>query len=763
MAQALIQDKLPTTDFASGGALTLRAGIIALALVLLWTLGSCTIAVNGFVYVQQFMMIVGFGAILTVFLLQMPRLFIATVLIVYAGTWALFYVQSTAEDYERLSQGLWVSLPVALAMLGGAIYLSRRPLTRRELAVIYACVVIAIPWCICIKAVIESSTSNLFEQQRRSEGQVYAWSKEMPWWGPTIPTGPGHAPDARALQAVRGFARGNGGHVPWDLWWRPIAYWTAMCVAFQAMLMGLLLMFRRRWIEHERLPFVWSQPALQIIGTEDSYKPSRRHWVMFAIGLGICLPGIIFVGPAGEPLHGWTVPPWAGQEGLRGGFDLTSLNLLPNLPLRLFWGPLVLTVFLLFPLDVLMTVAVTYIVTGLLLPQILSSLGIPFGQARLDDFIKWGLRFGGGVGILVWSLWYNRKTIAEYLAAPLMGLLRLAGIADRGSRNPDSGAARASGNTPPPEPRVSQWPATLCLGGMAAFIILGCYATTPIQILLLTFFALVYAFTQARQRVEGLPFTSDNNIGSHQMVSIQRDILHDHFNLASQGVAVTPNSWAAHFFQWGFCGQLKTLGPHNMLLEAFKIGHELKVHARTIGLVVLLTMGIVAVVTPALYLLLMYTYGFENSFQGDLATWSSFTQWSERAISYGVHSTSQVFLLTSENWYDRYRNILNAVLGVILIGALFYLRREYPRFGVNPIGVVLAAEYFGEGGPWSPLTVWFSFLLAGVAKSLIFRWMGVRSFREKIQPAVILLLCGMIYGMMLYLFRQLSLGFGFLK
>lgn len=743
MAQAVVVEREALTPTEDGArALTPKSAIVAASLVLLWTVGCCAIAVNYLVYQQQFLMIVGFGAILTIFLLQFPRLFLGSILLVWGGTWALLYFHATPEDYARLNTGLIVSIPFAVVAIALAYWLHRRPLRRGELAVIYACVVIAIPWCISLKALMESSTANLFELQRRSEGQMYVWAKEMPWWGPTVPTGGDHAPSQASLDAVRGFSRGNGGLVPWNLWWRPMLYWTGVALAFEAMLMGLLLMFRRRWIEHERLPFVWSQPALQIIGPSDSYRPPRLHWIMFAIGLSLCLPGIIFLSPAGEPMGSWTVLPWVGQEGWRGGFDLTDLNILPNVPLRVFWGPMILTIFLLFPVDILITVAVTYILTRLLLPQTLFSLGFNVGPLRMEEFVKWGLRFGGGLGILIWSIWFNRQTIWGYIRS-LLG---------RGPTNMESTDELGRG-----------WAIGLTGCGIAAFILLGCYGTSVVQMLLLTGFVLVYAITQVRQRVEGMPFTFDNNIGSHQMVSIQRGFLHDHYGLASQGVPVTPNSWAAHWIQWGFCGQLKTFGPHNMLLEAFKIGHELKVHARTIALVVLVTMLIVAAVTPVLYVKLMYIYGFENSYQGELSTWNSFTQWSERAVSYGLHSTSEVFVVSSESFYDRYRNIFSAIYGVIIIGVLFYLRREYPRFLLNPIGVVIAAEYFGEGGPFSPEVVWFSFLAVGVAKALIFRWMGVRSFREKIQPAAIMLLCGMIYGLMLYLFRQVSFQTGVLK
>jgi len=254
------------------------------------------------------------------------------------------------------------------------------------------------------------------------------------------------------------------------------------------------------------------------------------------------------------------------------------------------------------------------------------------------------------------------------------------------------------------------------------------------------------------------------------MVSIQRDFLHDHYGLAQEDptMPLTPHSWASHWLQWGFVGQLKTFGPHNMLLEAFKVGHELKVHAGTIAKAVLATMLIVACITPMLYVQLMYIYGFDNSHRGELATWVSFTQWSERSESYGFRSTSKVFWLPTSKtgfagFYDQYRNIFNAIYGVVLVGLLFYLRREFPRFPFSPVGFVLAAEASRRAVPFTPEYVWFSFLVAWIVKSLIFRWLGVRSFREKVQPAVIMVLCGMVYGMMMYVCRYAALGLGRLR
>ncbi|KKL10230.1 hypothetical protein LCGC14_2557910, partial [marine sediment metagenome] len=306
------------------------------------------------------------------------------------------------------------------------------------------------------------------------------------------------------------------------------------------------------------------------------------------------------------------------------------------------------------------------------------------------------------------------------------------------------------------------------LGGLVAFVVLGTHATSTVEMILLTCLILIFTFGQIRQRIGGLPMTYDNNFGSHQMVSIQRDFLGTHFGVASRvsGGTITGDGFGTHWMQWGFNGQLKSLGPHNMLLEAFKVGHEVRVHARDIAKAVLVAMIVVAVITPALFIYLMHEYGYENNFVGQLTTGQDFGQWSERAASYSIHSTSEVFKYKgAQSFYGTYKSIFHIFYGIIIIGVLFHLRREYPRFPFSPIGVVIAAEFYysTRGMPLSADMVWFSYLLAWLAKSLIFRWVGVKSFRERIVPGVIMLLCGMILGMMIFIFRQISLLNGVLK
>jgi hypothetical protein len=741
--------------------LTARALLVAFIMVLAWTV-ACVFAVAAFmIYAHHLLLILGFGAILTIFLLQTPRLFLGTILAVWAGITLLAVHAAAPGDGGLLVAGALRASVVCLPLAALAAWLWRRPLRRGELVIVYAAVAVAIPWAICLKGVLASSAGNLIEVQRFGEPQVYAWVKELPWWGPTVATGPQAPPAPEALAAAEDFCRGNGGEVPWSLWWRPILYWTALSAAWAAMIMGLLLLFRKRWIEHERLPFTWATPALTLIrgkatGAIDPAKPaelgiSRRYWALFLAGFAFCLPAILSISPTGQSLAAWPCPPSAGQGGILGGIDLTGLNLLPGVDLRLLWCPVVLAALLLVPLDVLLTVAGTFILVRLLLPGILNSFGFATAQSHLNSFFRHGLQLGGVIGLVFWSFWFNRGTIWGYVRSLWGGAPTTPESADELGRR-----------------KII----LLAVVGFVVFVALGSCAAhpywlggvpVPVQMLIMTLMIVVYTLAQVRMRAEGQLVTYDNNFPSHQMVGLQRDLLHDHFTLAARGVPVSGTSWAIHWFQWGICGQFKSLGPQNALLEAFKIGHETGVHPRAVARVILWTLLLVALLVPVAYLLLVYTYGYTNTMQGMLSTGQEYTQWAERAASYGQHSTSRVFWVPAEHFYDRFNGTINVLYGVALVGILFHLRREYPRFPVSPVGVVIAAQVNGGRAVFSTEVIWFSFLLAGLAKWLLFRWMGVRAFRERIQPGVIFLLCGLIFGILLYVLRHVPLGIGFLK
>lgn len=94
-------------------------------------------------------------------------------------------------------------------------------------------------------------------------------------------------------EAVRGFYEGAGGepHIPWSAWLPGLLAWLLFYAAFYLMLISLLAILRRQWVEHERLPFPIAQVPLAMFeeGNSGSVIPpffrNRSMWLGFAIPL----------------------------------------------------------------------------------------------------------------------------------------------------------------------------------------------------------------------------------------------------------------------------------------------------------------------------------------------------------------------------------------------------------------------------------------------------------------------------------------------
>ena len=227
----------------------------------------------------------------------------------------------------------------------------------------------------------------------------------------------------------------------------------------------------------------------------------------------------------------------------------------------------------------------------------------------------------------------------------------------------------------------------------------------------------------------------------------------------------TGNAWGVHWMAWAFAGQLKSFGPQNMLMEVFKVAHEVRANVRQIGLAILLAVVVVAAAdaAPVREADLHCTASRTRTRRVGRPT-TSFTQWSERACSYGIHSTSRVYINPGAgNWFMVYQAPIWMVVGIAIVGVLTYLRREYVWFPFSPVGFVLAGEVVGTRVMYyTPDSMWFTILLAWVIKKLVFRWLGVRYYNERMLPALLYLLLGIMFGMLLYLLKYVSLGKGFL-
>lgn len=73
------------------------------------------------------------------------------------------------------------------------------------------------------------------------------------------------------------YGRGDGtsriapGHIPWHLWWKPLAFWTPLVAGMIVLSVALVRMVHRQWSKHELLSF----PIAEFVHSTLAREPSR--------------------------------------------------------------------------------------------------------------------------------------------------------------------------------------------------------------------------------------------------------------------------------------------------------------------------------------------------------------------------------------------------------------------------------------------------------------------------------------------------------
>lgn len=98
-------------------------------------------------------------------------------------------------------------------------------------------------------------------------------------------------------EAIQGFYEGDPeGGVPWDAWIEPVLWWCLFILAVYWVSICLMVILRRQWMEHERLPYPLVQVPLALTEEDDRQgrrsliKPFFRSKVMWA---GFALPFVV--------------------------------------------------------------------------------------------------------------------------------------------------------------------------------------------------------------------------------------------------------------------------------------------------------------------------------------------------------------------------------------------------------------------------------------------------------------------------------------
>jgi len=152
------------------------------------------------------------------------------------------------------------------------------------------------------------------------------------------------------------------------------------------------------------------------------------------------------------------------------------------------------------------------------------------------------------------------------------------------------------------------------------------------------------------------------------------------------------------------------------------------------------------------YLIVIHHFGMEHGASGEAYTNFWNYSYPQHGIGYSV----------VPSWMRKMPPYIPLSLGVGLVGIVMYLRREYVGFPFSPVGIVITSglSYFGH---YSTDKIWLPIIIALVVKGTVYKWFGVKFFRQRLMPVVAYAMMGLMTGMVIYNLLLIVIGGGILQ
>jgi len=489
-----------------------------------------------------------------------------------------------------------------------------------------------------------------------------------------------------------------------------------------------VLFFRQIFVDEEKLPFPLAQVGQSII----EYRPSRSEEesarkfrlavrIAFVVGLLLCARGILSISPEGYS----PIPMSPSYYG-------TNTGIVPGLSVTLSWDPFILCFLMFFPIDVLFTVTVFYAGLNLLVPIVCHWIGLP--KPAVGTWTLHILGMGGLVGLAFWPAFFNRGLLADAVHRAFR------------ARTPDE-------TNEPISLRVILLGIVLSFTAFLILFVLGVgeirseLARHVISITLCMAVILSMLFSHMRLMGEGgWHYHSPWSVGKVVTYS------HYHFFTSPARLFKTQPSFlqASHVIHFG--AYHSAFAPHLHALDALKVASQTNTSARDVMKAILLTLVVTLVLVIPAYLMIVHYYGFGHGMTPN--AWQNFFNYeqAQHAIAYAENPT----------FFNRIKPWVSVPIGMAIVGFAMYMKREHVRFPFSPVGIVISAgpAYFGNYGT---RTIWLPILIVLIVKRVIYRWFGVKFFRERALPVVLHVMMGLMTGMFIYKMIFAAMGRGFMR
>ena len=604
---------------------------------------------------------------------------------------ALILLVALAIRYLEMVTGQYVShgvppLPAFAAVLVLSLlrhFLRRRfprlAPTRGQILLIYAMLTIGVVLNggYHVRAFLPHLTAlQYLGQDGSGGGSRYAdYARYLPAW---------YAPHGE--EVIRGYYEGTrSGAIPWDVWLRPVLWWSLFFTAVFLGVFSLVHLIHRQWIRDEKLAFpLLTLPLAMTAEDWSAYGSRAGRRALFVAGFAI---PAVFNGL--NILHALypSVP-----EGM--GFYVSLADYFPNRPwtplqsVILFQMPEAIGIGYFVPLDVSFSTWVFY-----LMHRAIAVGGTAAGYDQPSFPFVQDMGAGAYIAVGLMLLWGLRRAFKESLRRAFPG-------EDRG-RRPDLG---------------ERW-AWIGLAGSMVFVLGFCRAAGFSLWLAAPYFAIIGLFVvvYARMRAEtGVPF------GFMYPYGLPKEMLLNAVTIPQALAWAGPQSLVLFSSMAWISRHHYAMEQAANQMDSAKLAEEGAIPRRTLFVALLLAFAVGLAAAFWVHLSTYYDIG------SNMAGGGTGAGGGEPRAAVARNEYEQMAGQLSSPPLQNTGRIVAAAGGFCFAGALTWLRTHWIGLPLHPLGFLLATSW----GDTS--TAWFPLLVAWVLKAGILYIGGLKLYRQGI-------------------------------
>lgn len=459
--------------------------------------------------------------------------------------------------------------------------------------------------------------------------------------------------------------------IPWDIWIGPVLRWLVFMGAFYLVILCMMVILRRQWVDHERLVYPLTQTPLAMIRDGDSIiKPFFKHPLVW---VGFALP---FLFNAVNALHRYYhfIPPFG--TGVTVALFRHTIPLRVRINFLMFGFAYFINAGLAFSLWFFYLIRITqqgvFSILGIGNPE---ELG-PWTDSG-DVLPIFGHQMTGAIFVFVaFGLWMARSHLSRVIAA---------------CRDPSMDDSQ----------EILSYRAAV-LGMIGGLLVMGIWLYKSglpfwvIPLVLLSAFVTFIALTRVIAEA-GLPTVTPAMIPAGFVVS----------GFGSSALGQTGMIALGYTFVWAGDHLVFMMAP---VANALKLSGEAPGRRRALFWAIAIGMAISLVVSIAFMLILGYTYGALNLHP------QYFTGFARYPSSFAAAKLATPSGPNAGGW-------LWTTFGGTVMALLMVAQHRLLWWPLHPIGFLVSSG-------WAMNNVWFSVFLAWLIKAIVLKYGGPKLYRQ---------------------------------